>query len=94
MNKKIDLTIFQNEMMVCSECGFKQRANPEISSGWYFLQIEGETSKYVCPACIPDCKDCKCLECDRFYDALSYKSCPHCELERGQPIPNRFESEG
>lgn len=48
---------FQGEMMTCKHCGRQQRSNPNKSSQWTAVEIDGGTGLlYFCPECFGNAK--------------------------------------
>lgn len=46
------LRLFDGEMMICKHCGRMQKSDPNVSSQWTAVTIEGEGKTiYFCPAC-------------------------------------------
>lgn len=68
--------VFQNEIMVCKFCGFKQFADPDIESGWYVIK-DNKGITYSCPKHFGmSYKFCK--KCNKYYH-LDYQHCPFCK---------------
>jgi hypothetical protein len=68
--------MFQREVMRCFKCGFTQKADPKIESGW-FKVVAGKESVHICPKCA-GAPDPQCHQCQRFYHE-DYLSCPWCD---------------
>jgi hypothetical protein len=47
--------LFSTEVMVCQNCGKKQRADPHIESQWNHIEVDG-IGFYLCPQCWNDGK--------------------------------------
>jgi uncharacterized protein CbrC (UPF0167 family) len=41
---------FQGEMMICVHCGRKQKSDPNVSSEWTVVELDGR-ALYFCPWC-------------------------------------------
>ena len=83
--------MFQQEVMICTQCGCKQEADPRIESGWYSFLAEKSLKKYYCPPCLGNFKTPRCLQCDHYYHE-DYLSCPWCAITQGQPIPQQSKA--
>ena len=68
--------IFSGEWLTCSRCGFKQKSDIRIESGWYKIQTE-KNFWDVCPECAGDANCPKCPNCHKFYHER-YTKCPWC----------------
>lgn len=47
---KLPKTPFMGEMMICKDCGKRQKSDPTIESGWTVLEVDGKFY-YFCPTC-------------------------------------------
>ena len=85
--------MFAGELMKCCRCGFEQRSDPCIESGWWCAVGLDGRRRYVCPKCMGS-EYALCHGCGRFFHP-DYARCPWCGagpdlVERGGPDAERM----